>query len=78
MFSPLRAEDLLSYDQINVKKLGPVVDSKSVLVVPGSSGFQLTFKPSDMLEGFRPRRIVRMFPDGWLVEALPREEEMPR
>jgi hypothetical protein len=28
-----------------------------------------------MLEGYRPKRIVRFFPARWKVEALPKEEE---
>jgi hypothetical protein len=28
-----------------------------------------------LLEGFRPRKIVRFFPATWAVEPLPKEEE---
>ena len=28
-----------------------------------------------LLEGFRPRRIVRFYPATWKVIALPREEQ---
>jgi hypothetical protein len=28
-----------------------------------------------MLEGYRPRRIIRFYPATWKVESLPREEK---
>jgi hypothetical protein len=29
-----------------------------------------------LLEGYRPRRIVRFYPATWKVNALPREEQL--
>jgi hypothetical protein len=46
-----------------------------VPIEPGSSGVQIKVKCSMMLEGYRPKRIVRFFPATWKVDALPKEEE---
>lgn len=38
------------------------------LDLPGSAGVRMTFKVSNMLEGFRRGRIVRVFGPGWKVQ----------
>lgn len=68
-------ETLMSYDPVNDRKGGPIVDIQKIPVEPGSSGVQIKVKVDMMLEGFRPRRIVRFYPATWKVIALPREEE---
>lgn len=45
----------------------------SLLVAVGS-GFQITLKPQILLEGFRPRRVVRLAPPGF--DVLPAEEHL--
>lgn len=67
---------LQSYDQVNDRKVGPVVDIRDVPKVPGSSGKQVSFKPILMLEGFRPGRIIRLTPVGWPMVAIPQEETL--
>jgi hypothetical protein len=42
----------------------------------GSSGVQIKFKPTTLLEGYRPKRIVRVFSGKWKVDDLPREERL--
>ena len=39
------------------------------------SGVQIKVKPDLLLEGYRPGKIVRVYPSGWPVIALPREEQ---
>ncbi|HSU69802.1 MAG TPA: hypothetical protein VLJ39_23160 [Tepidisphaeraceae bacterium] len=68
-------ESLMTYDPVNDRKGGPVVEIKRIPIEPGSSGVQIKVKCDLMLEGFRPRRIVRFYPSTWKVIALPREEE---
>ncbi len=68
-------ESLMTYDPVNDRKGGNILDIKSVPTVPGSSGVQIRVKCDMMLEGFRPRRIVRFYPSTWKVIALPREEQ---
>jgi hypothetical protein len=53
-----------------------VASSKEKIPVePGSSGIQIQLRMGLMLEGYRPKRIVRFYPPTWKVNALPREEE---
>ncbi|HLY73970.1 MAG TPA: hypothetical protein VKU80_07605 [Planctomycetota bacterium] len=71
-------ESLRTYDQNNDVRRGPVLDVKSVPPVPGSSGMQVTFKPNPLLEGYRPKRFLRVFAAGWRIDDLPREERLYR
>ena len=71
----LVAEDTLrSYDQINDRTDSEVLEIKTVPLASGSSGLQLVIKPEQLLEGFRPRRIIRMLPEGWGLNDIPWEE----
>lgn len=71
------AEDSLrSYDQVNDRKGGKILAVEQVEAQPGSSGVQVTIEISLLLEGFRPHRIVRIFPSGWPVESIPLEERL--
>ncbi|MBI3857498.1 MAG: hypothetical protein HY293_17595 [Planctomycetes bacterium] len=71
-------ESLRTYDQHNDVRRGPVLEVKAVAPVPGSSGLQVTFKPNPLLEGYRPKRFLRVFAGGWRVDELPREERLYR
>ena len=58
----------------------PVIGSylkavKQIPIEPGSSGWQITLKMDLLLEGYRPKRVVRLYPAAWKVIALPREEQ---
>lgn len=64
------------YDQVNDKKGGPILSVEQVEKHPGSSGIQVRVQPSLLLEGYRPGRIVRIFPSGWPVVTLPEEETL--
>lgn len=66
---------LMTYDPVNDRKTGSVLEVKKIPVEPGSSGVQIKLKMEMMLEGYRPKRIVRFFPETWKVIALPKEEE---
>ena len=68
-------ESLLTYDPLNDRKGGNILHIGTVPTEPGSSGVQIKVKCSMMLEGYRPKRIVRFFPAKWKVDALPKEEE---
>ena len=71
----LVAEDSLrSYDQVNDRMYCELVEIKTVPVLPGSSGRQLVLKPEELLEGFRPHRILRLLPDKWPLDDIPWEE----
>lgn len=68
-------DTLMTYDPVNDRKTGSVLEVKKVPVEPGSSGVQMKIKMDMMLEGYRPKRIVRFYPETWKVIALPKEEE---
>ena len=71
----LVAEDSLRcYDQVNDRMYSDVLEIKNVPIAPGSSGIQLIIKPENLLEGFRPGRIVRLLPERWPLDDLPWEE----
>ena len=40
----------------------------------GSSGIQVRFKTDLILEGIRPRRVIRICPGSWPQVQIPREE----
>ena len=65
----------MTYDPVNDRKTGSVLEVKKIPAEPGSSGIQIKLKMDMMLEGYRPKRIVRFFPPTWKVIALPKEEE---
>jgi len=71
-------ESLRTYDQNNDTRRGDVLEIKSVPPVPGSSGVQVTFKPNPLLEGYRPKRYLRVFNGPWRIDDLPREERLYR
>ena len=68
-------ETLMAYDPVNDRKTGSVLEVNKVPAEPGSSGVQMKIKMDMMLEGYRPKRIVRFYPETWKVIALPKEEE---
>ncbi|MGC3967409.1 MAG: hypothetical protein QM775_08575 [Pirellulales bacterium] len=68
----------MTYDPVNDRKSGPVMGVERVPLAQGSSGVRIRVKPDMMLEGYRPKKIVRYypaFPTPWPVTALPREEQ---
>jgi len=69
-------ESLRTYDQAGDFMQGPILEVRSVPVVPGNSGMQIKFKPERLLEGYRPKRVVRLFSSRWRVVELPREERL--
>lgn len=71
-------ESLRTYDQINDCRRGPITEAKTLPPVPGSSGLQITFQPNPLLEGYRPKRYLRIFHGPWRIDDLPREERLYR
>jgi len=68
-------DSLMTYDPVNDRKGGNILEIKKIPVEPGGAGVQIRVKCDMLLEGFRPRRIVRFYPATWKVVALPREEQ---
>ncbi len=68
-------ECLMTYNPVNDRKGGNILKIDEVPVRPGCSGVQIQVACSILLEGFRPKKIVRFYPANWPVNPLPREEE---
>ncbi len=71
-------ESLRTYDQNNDVRRGPILEVRTLPPAPGSSGVQIVFQPNPLLEGYRPRRYLRVFAGGWRIDDLPREERLYR
>jgi len=71
-------ESLRTYDQNNDVRRGPILEVRTTPAVPGSSGVQIVFQPNPLLEGYRPKRYLRVFAGGWRVDDIPREERLYR
>ncbi|MCE9604321.1 MAG: hypothetical protein K8U03_05385 [Planctomycetia bacterium] len=68
-------ESLMTYDPVNDRKGGNILDIRKVPIEPGSGGVRIRVKCDMLLEGYRPHRIVRFYPATWKVIALPQEEQ---
>jgi len=68
--------NLMTYDPINDRKGGNILERTTAPAAPGSSGFQLKVKCNMMLEGYRPRRIIVVQPATWIYRTLPVEEQL--
>lgn len=67
---------LRTYDPVNDRKGGPLLEVLDAQKQPGSSGVRIRFQPSLLLEGFRPGKVIRVFPSGWNVVNTPLEERL--
>lgn len=68
-------DTLMTYDPVNDRKGAAVLEVRKIAPEPGSGGVQVKLRMDMMLEGFRPKRVVRFYPPTWKVLALPKEEE---
>ena len=67
---------LRTYDQVNDRKRGPILKKSEVQKHTGSSGLQVQIKPDLLLEGYRPKRIVRIIPGSWGLISIPFEHRL--
>jgi hypothetical protein len=68
---------LRTWWQEHDSKNGPVLDFKDLPnPPPGSSGLQLRMQIAELLEGYRPGRIIRFRPNGFPNVKLPPEERV--
>ena len=59
------------------RKLGKVAEWKEIEnPPPGSSGIQIKIKFTELLEGYRPGRCVRLKADNWAFVTMPPEERV--
>ena len=68
---------LRTWWQEHDSKNGPVLDVKEIPTPPlGSSGLQFRVHIRELLEGYRPGRIIRFRPNGFPNVKLPPEERV--
>jgi hypothetical protein len=67
-------ESLLTYDPLNDRHGGNILKTEKLPPRPGDSGLRIQVQCDILLEGFRPRRIVRFFPAAWPAKFPPLEE----
>jgi hypothetical protein len=59
------------------KKIGQVLDWKEIADPPtGSSGIQIRLKFTELLDGYRPGRVVRVKCHDWIFVTMPTEERI--
>jgi hypothetical protein len=69
--------NLRTYDQGSDRMGGALVDlQKRTPSSLGDSGVEIKYKPTTLLEGFRPQRIIRVFSGRWKVDEVPKEERL--
>lgn len=66
---------LMTYDPLNDRKGGNILQTNKVPIVPGCCGVQIQLQCGLLLEGYRPGESVRFFPASWEFVALPKEEQ---
>lgn len=76
MIAATAEDNLRTWDQINDRKRGTLLEAKEIPAAPGCSGLQVKFKAELLIEGFRPKRIIRLWPGGVRIDDLPREERL--
>jgi hypothetical protein len=59
------------------KKIGQVIEWKETEnSPPGSSGIQVHMKFTELLDGYRPGRCVRVKSHAWIFVTMPSEERV--
>jgi hypothetical protein len=74
--SAVAEDSLRTYDQNSDRMKGDLLALQSVPPGPGDSGVRIKFKPVTLLEGNRPKRILRLFSGKWKVDDIPKEERI--
>ena len=67
-------ESLQMFDPVNDRHGGGILKTEKLPPRPGDSGVRIQVQCDILLEGFRPRRIVRFFPAAWPAKFPPLEE----
>ncbi len=74
--SAVSEDSLRTYDQGSDRMRGDILELQSVPTGPGDSGIRVRFKASTLLEGNRPKKILRLFSGKWRVDDIPKEERL--
>ena len=76
MSSAVAEDNLRTYDQGSDRMRGDVLEVQSVPAGPGSSGVRIKFKTVTLIEGHRPKHILRLFAGKWKADDIPKEERL--
>jgi len=74
--SAVAGDSLRTYDQGSDRMRGDVLELQTVPAGPGDSGVRIKFKTVTLLEGHRPKRILRLFSGKWKADDIPKEERL--
>jgi hypothetical protein len=75
--SAVAEANLRTYDQGSDRMRGEIMEVKTLPAPPpGSSGVRIQFKSSILLEGHRPKKILRIFAPKWKADDIPKEERI--
>jgi len=74
--SAVSEDNLRTYDQGSDRMKGDVLEITNLTPGPGDSGIRIKFKPVILLEGNRPKKILRLFSGKWKVDDIPKEERL--
>ena len=74
--SAVAEDNLRTYDQGSDRMRGDILEVKSLPAGPGNSGVRIKFKTVTLIEGHRPRHILRLFSGKWKPDDLPKEERL--
>jgi hypothetical protein len=66
-------DSLAPFDPVNDRRSGPVKAIRTTPASLGGSGVEIDVRPDFLLEGFRPKKVVRVYAHGWPVVDLPKE-----
>ncbi len=67
-------DSLLMWDPLNDRHGGNILSVVKFPPKPGEAGVRIQIQCDILLEGFRPKRIVRFFPAAWRAKFPPLEE----
>jgi hypothetical protein len=74
--SAVAEDSLRTYDQNSDRMKGDLLEIQNTPAGPGNSGVRIKFKTVTLLEGNRPKRILRVFSGKWKVDDIPKEERI--
>jgi hypothetical protein len=76
VISAVSEESLRTYDQNSDRMRGDLLEIQHIPAGLGNSGIRIKFRTSTLIEGQRPKRILRLFSGKWKVDDLPKEERL--
>ena len=74
--SAVSEDSLRTYDQGSDRMRGDIVEIQNAPPGPGDSGIRIKFKTVTLLEGHRPKKILRLFSGKWKADDIPKEERL--